>query len=45
MVDMSTSDGRFLFLLPWQDHVLIGTTDHKCKADARPVPDESVKKY
>ena len=27
LVDMSTSDGRFLFLLPWQGHVLVGTTD------------------
>jgi glycerol-3-phosphate dehydrogenase len=41
MVDMSTSDGRFLFFLPWNDHVLIGTTDHKCKPEARPVPDEA----
>jgi hypothetical protein len=24
MVDMSTSDGRFLFFLPWMGHVLVG---------------------
>jgi glycerol-3-phosphate dehydrogenase len=24
-----TSDGRVLFILPWQEHVLVGTTDHK----------------
>jgi glycerol-3-phosphate dehydrogenase len=42
LVDMNTSDGRFLFLLPWQDHVLIGTTDHKCDITMHPVPDESV---
>jgi hypothetical protein len=31
MVDMSTSDGRFMFFLPWNGHVLVGTTDHKEK--------------
>lgn len=41
MVDMSTSDGRFLFFLPWMGHVLVGTTDHKQKATMRPEPDES----
>lgn len=30
LVDMNTSDGRFLFLLPWQGHLLVGTTDKKC---------------
>lgn len=40
LVDMSTSDGRFLFLLPWQGHVLVGTTDHKCEPTMRPVPAE-----
>lgn len=24
MVDMSTSDGRFLFFIPWEGHVLVG---------------------
>ena len=41
LVDMSTSDGRFLFFLPWAGHVLVGTTDHKQKASMRPEPDES----
>ena len=31
MVDMSTSDGRFLFFLPWEDHVVVGTTDHRAQ--------------
>lgn len=44
LVDMNTSDGRFLFFLPWNDHVLVGTTDHKCKPTMRPVPDEAVSK-
>jgi glycerol-3-phosphate dehydrogenase len=41
MVDMSTSDGRFLFFLPWEGHVLVGTTDRKEKATMRPEPQES----
>jgi glycerol-3-phosphate dehydrogenase len=28
-VDMQTSDGRFLFVLNWQGHTLVGTTDQK----------------
>jgi glycerol-3-phosphate dehydrogenase len=43
LVDMSTSDGRFLFFLPWNGHVLVGTTDHQCEPTMRPVPDESVR--
>ena len=27
MVDMSTSDGRFLFFIPWAGHVLVGETN------------------
>ncbi|KAJ8605389.1 hypothetical protein CTAYLR_002408 [Chrysophaeum taylorii] len=27
LLDMSTSDGRFLFVVPWQGHTIIGTTD------------------
>jgi glycerol-3-phosphate dehydrogenase len=42
LVDMSTSDGRFLFFLPWLDHVLVGTTDHKVQPSMRPVPEETV---
>lgn len=41
LVDMNTSDGRFLFFLPWQGHVLVGTTDHQCAPTTRPVPMES----
>lgn len=42
LVDMNTSDGRFMFFLPWKDHVIVGTTDHKAKPSMRPIPDESV---
>lgn len=42
LVDMSTSDGRFLFFLPYRGHVLVGTTDHAAKPTMRPIPAESV---
>jgi len=29
MLDINTSDGRFLFFLPWQGKTLVGTTDRK----------------
>jgi len=42
MVDMSTSDGRFLFLLPWEGQVLVGTTDRKMdNIDMKPIPTET----
>lgn len=31
MVDMQTSKGSFMFVLPWEGHTLIGTTDSFCK--------------
>ena len=38
---MATSDGRFLFLLPWQGHVVVGTTDTVCdNITMRPEPEE-----
>jgi glycerol-3-phosphate dehydrogenase len=40
MLDMNTSDGRFLFYLPWEGHVIIGTTDRKCEPTMRPIPPE-----
>lgn len=40
-VDMNTSDGRFLFFLPWQGHVLVGTTDTKARPTMRPEPSEA----
>ena len=35
LLDYNTSDGRFLFFLPWQGHTLVGTTDKKCAAETR----------
>lgn len=40
LLDYNTSDGRFLFFLPWQGHTLVGTTDRKCDAATLPVPPE-----
>lgn len=45
LVDMSTSDGRFLFFLPWEGHVLVGTTDRSQKPTMRPTPSETVHIY
>ena len=39
-MDYQTSDGRFLFYLPWQGHTLIGTTDKKTTAETLPTPPE-----
>lgn len=32
LVDTATSDGRILFVLPWQGATLVGTTDRACDA-------------
>lgn len=40
MLDYNTSDGRFLFFLPWQGSVLVGTTDKKGPAETLPYPPE-----
>jgi len=45
LVDMNTSDGRFLFFLPWMGHVVVGTTDRKCEISTRPEPEESEIKW
>jgi glycerol-3-phosphate dehydrogenase len=40
MLDINTSDGRFLFFLPWQGKTLVGTTDRKGPAESSPGPPE-----
>lgn len=53
MLDINTSDGRFLFFLPWQGYTLVGTTDRKGTATSLHGPPEEdiqwilneVKKY
>jgi len=38
-----TEDGRLLFVLPWQEHVILGTTDVETKTEFHPkVPDNDV---
>ncbi len=41
LLDYNTSDGRFLFFVPWEKHVLVGTTDTKCPAETLPTPPEN----
>ena len=40
LLDPNTSDGRFLFVLPWEGHTLVGTTDRKGPAVSLPAPPE-----
>lgn len=41
MLDYNTSDGRFLFIIPWLGHTLIGTTDRKSDAETLQNPPEN----
>ncbi|KAH8169425.1 FAD dependent oxidoreductase domain-containing protein [Sarocladium implicatum] len=38
MLDASTSDGRVVFVLPWQGYTLAGTTDNGCPVQTNPIP-------
>mmetsp|Transcript_22196 Transcript_22196/g.68049 ORF Transcript_22196/g.68049 Transcript_22196/m.68049 type:complete len:453 (-) Transcript_22196:903-2261(-) len=40
LLDYNTSDGRFLFFLPWLGHTLVGTTDAPSAAETRPTAPE-----
>jgi glycerol-3-phosphate dehydrogenase len=40
LLDYNTSDGRFLFMLPWENHTLVGTTDKVGPAETSPNPPE-----
>jgi len=40
LLDYNTSDGRFLFIAPWQGHTLVGTTDKKGPASSLHLPPE-----
>lgn len=40
LLDASTSDGRVMFLLPWQGNVVAGTTDAPCKVENAPLAKE-----
>lgn len=45
MLDINTSDGRFLFFLPWQGATLVGTTDRKGDPVSTPRPPEDEIKW
>lgn len=45
LLDYNTSDGRFLFFVPWEKHTLVGTTDTKCPAETLPAPPEDEVKW
>ena len=40
LLDYNTSDGRFLFFLPWLGHTVVGTTDKQCDAETLPTAPE-----
>lgn len=40
LLDPATSDGRVVFVLPWEGRVVAGTTDHKCDVTFDPKPTE-----
>lgn len=37
LLDAATSDGRVVFVLPWQGFTLAGTTDNPCDVERQPV--------
>ncbi|KPI43548.1 Glycerol-3-phosphate dehydrogenase, mitochondrial [Cyphellophora attinorum] len=41
LLDASTSDGRVMFLLPWEGNIVAGTTDTACKVTDTPSAKES----
>ena len=43
LLDYNTSDGRFLFFLPWLGHTIVGTTDRACAAETLPsAPEDEI---
>lgn len=41
LLNPATSDGRIIFLLPWQGATIAGTTDTKCEVTDNPTPTET----
>ena len=41
LLDPSTSDGRVIFFLPWQNMTMAGTTDSPCTVTDNPSPSET----
>ncbi|OLN95271.1 Glycerol-3-phosphate dehydrogenase, mitochondrial 2 [Colletotrichum chlorophyti] len=40
LLDAATSDGRVIFVLPWQGYTLAGTTDNSCPVEREPIAQE-----
>jgi glycerol-3-phosphate dehydrogenase len=40
LLDASTSDGRVMFLLPWEGNIVAGTTDAPCNVERNPLAKE-----
>lgn len=45
MLDAATSDGRVIFVLPWQGYTVAGTTDNSCEIEKEPVAQEEDVKF
>ncbi|KAI0979536.1 hypothetical protein GJ496_000970 [Pomphorhynchus laevis] len=45
LLDPSTQDGRVVFLLPWENHTIAGTTDAPCDLTDRPTPTDDEVEY
>ncbi|KAK1246558.1 hypothetical protein MKX08_000360 [Trichoderma sp. CBMAI-0020] len=45
MLDAATSDGRVIFVLPWQGYTVAGTTDNSCEIEREPVAQEEDVKF
>ncbi|CAF3532118.1 unnamed protein product [Fusarium graminearum] len=41
LLDAATSDGRVIFVLPWQGFTLAGTTDNPCEVESAPVAQQN----
>ncbi|EQK98316.1 glycerol-3-phosphate dehydrogenase [Ophiocordyceps sinensis CO18] len=41
ILDAATSDGRVVFVLPWQGMTVAGTTDNACEVEREPVAQQS----
>ncbi|TDZ17429.1 Glycerol-3-phosphate dehydrogenase [Colletotrichum orbiculare MAFF 240422] len=45
LLDAATSDGRVIFVLPWQGYTLAGTTDNACPVEREPIAQEDDIKF
>ena len=45
LLDPNTSDGRVIFMLPWQGRTIAGTTDTSCKVVDNPTSTEKERQF